>query len=279
MRYALLIALALTQPLNAEEAIPETTRVQPAPAHLPTHRILRTDRGIRVDGRLDEADWQKAPTLDFIMPWSDTARDGAQTTVTRLLWDDDNLYIIYQCVDPYLDSEVKAHDGPVYNEDAVEIFATPNAADVSTYYGYEMNINGTLLDYIAFGGGEEWTPNIQFTWQSEGVKIATTYDGTLNDHSDTDRAPRPGSPALGWTSRTAELHGQKQHSGRATCPGEGLPSGGQARAGHQPAEAGQRGDLHRETSDLRPRYAQPTCVGGAQAVIVPASFTPPNSCD
>ena len=212
MRYALLIALALTQPLNAEEAIPETTRVQPAPAHLPTHRILRTDRGIRVDGRLDEADWQKAPTLDFIMPWSDTARDGAQTTVTRLLWDDDNLYIIYQCVDPYLDSEVKAHDGPVYNEDAVEIFATPNAADVSTYYGYEMNINGTLLDYIAFGGGEEWTPNIQFTWQSEGVKIATTYDGTLNDHSDTDR---------GWILEIAIPHDNFRHLGGQIPPVDG----------------------------------------------------------
>ena len=51
-----------------------------------------------------------------------------------------------------------------------------------------MNINGTLLDYIAFRGGKERTKAIHSSWQSEGVVIATTYDGTLNDHSDTDQS-------------------------------------------------------------------------------------------
>lgn len=50
-----------------------------------------------------------------------------------------------------------------------------------------MNIRGTLLDYIAFGGGKAWTANLHPRWQSEGVKIATTYEGTLNDHTDVDR--------------------------------------------------------------------------------------------
>ena len=110
------------------------------------------------------------------MPWSDLEKEAPQSTTARLLWDDDNLYIIYECVDPYLDAEVTAHDGPVYQEDAVEIFATPNAAVPGNYYGYEMNINGTLLDYIAFDGGKERTKAIHPSWQSEGVVIATTYD-------------------------------------------------------------------------------------------------------
>ena len=214
MRYGLLLCLVgLAPPLEAERvAVPETTRVLPPATILPNYLISRTDAGITIDGHLTENDWQKTQTMDFITPWKDPARDGAQSTVARLLWDDENLYIIYECVDPYLDSEVVAHDGPVYAEDAVEIFATPNSNDVSTYFGYEMNINGTLLDYIAFGGGEEWTPNIFFAWQSEGVQIATSYNGTLNDHTDTDR---------GWILEIAIPLDNFRHIGGRVPPREG----------------------------------------------------------
>jgi len=214
MSYGLLFCLiGLAPPLAAEQAaVPETTRVLPPATALPTYQVLRTDAGIAIDGRLAETDWQKTPPIDFITPWNDTARDGAQSTVARLLWDDDNLYIIYECVDPYLDSEVVAHDGPVYAEDAVEIFATPNPDDVGTYFGYEMNINSALLDYIAFGGGAEWTPNIFFPWQSEGVQIATSYDGTLNDHVDTDR---------GWILEIAIPLDNFRHVGGRIPPRDG----------------------------------------------------------
>ena len=212
MLYGLLIVIAACQSLDAEEAVPETTRVQPAPSELPTYQVFHTDQGIRIDGRLDESDWQHAPPIEFSMPWNNLQRETAQSTIARLLWDAKNLYIIYECTDPYLDSKVTTHDGPVYQEDAVEIFATPNAADLSTYFGYEMNINGALLDYIAFGGGEEWTPNIQFSWQSEGVAIATTYDGILNEHSATDRS---------WILEIAIPHDNFRHLGGQIPPREG----------------------------------------------------------
>ena len=129
-----------------------------------------------------------------------------------MLWDDDNLYIIYECVDPYLHSEVTEHDGAVYQEDAVEIFATPNMEVPGNYYGYEMNINGTLLDYIAFRGGKERTKAIHPSWQSEGVVIATTYDGTLNDHSDTDQS---------WILEISIPHDNFRHLGGQIPPQDG----------------------------------------------------------
>ena len=178
MLYSLLFALVLASSASG----------QARPAELPTYQVLRTDQGIQVDGRLDEADWQHAAPIAFVMPWSDLENEDPQSTTARLLWDDYNLYIIYECVDPYLHAEVTEHDGAVYQEDAVEIFAAPNAAVPGNYYGYEMNINGTLLDYIAFRGGKERTKAIHPSWQSEGVAIATTYDGTLNDHSDIDQS-------------------------------------------------------------------------------------------
>ena len=229
MIYCLLIGFILAFPLGAEQKTPPTsTRVQPPSTELPSYVVLRTDQGIRIDGHSNETDWQLAPTLDFIMPWSDLKKERAQSTVARLLWDDDYLYIVYECVDPYLDAEVENHDGPVYQEDAVEIFATPYAAneDGITYFGYEMNIKGTLLDYIAFGGGDEWTSNIHFPWQSEGVQIATSFDGTLNDHTDVDR---------GWILEIAIPHDNFRHISGQIPPRDGdiWRAGLNRTAGHQ----------------------------------------------
>ena len=208
MLYSLLFALALAGPASAQE----NTRFQAPPDELPTYQVLRTNEGIQVDGRLDEADWQRAAPIDFVMPWSDLEKEEPQSTTARLLWDDDNLYIIYECVDPYLHSEVTEHDGAVYQEDAVEIFATPNMDVPGNYYGYEMNINGTLLDYIAFRGGKERTKAIHPSWQNEGVVIATTYDGTLNDHSDTDQS---------WILEISIPHDNFRHLGGQIPPQNG----------------------------------------------------------
>ncbi len=208
MLYSLLFALALAGPASTQES----TRVQTPPDELPTYQVLRTDQGIQVDGRLDEADWQRAVPIDFVMPWSDLEKEEPQSTTARLLWDDDNLYIIYECVDPYLHSEVTEHDGAVYQEDAVEIFATPNMEVPGNYYGYEMNINGTLLDYVAFRGGKERTKAIHPSWQNEGVVIATTYDGTLNDHSDTDQS---------WILEISIPHDNFRHLGGRIPPQDG----------------------------------------------------------
>lgn len=147
---------------------------------VPTYTIYRTTHTIQVDGRIDEPDWEQAPSVRFCFPWDEVQEEGMQETVARMLWDDTRLYIIYECDDPYLDSQVTEHDGPVYDEDAVEVFLTPNPDDLGSYYGFEMNIKGTVLDYIAGGAGN--------AWQGEDVLIATTFDGTLNDHADVDRS-------------------------------------------------------------------------------------------
>jgi len=186
-------------------------RVQPAPAEVPTYTVQRVAQGLVVDGKADEADWQQAAPMHLIFPWNDVERDAVQHTVAKMLWDANNLYIVFLCDDPYINAELVAHDSPTYNEDAVEIFATPNSDDVSKYYGYEMNVRGTLLDYITF-----WRDGTRMSggrgWQSEGVQIATTIDGTLNDDSDIDK---------GWIFEMAIPHDNFRHLGGRIPPQDG----------------------------------------------------------
>ena len=203
MLYSLLFALALAGPASTQES----TRFQALPDELPTYQVLRTNEGIQVDGRLDEADWQHAAPIAFVMPWSDLEKEEPQSTTARLLWDDDNLYIIYECVDPYLHSEVTEHDGAVYQEDAVEIFATPNMEVPGNYYGYEMNINGTLLDYIAFRGGKERTKAIHHPGRTKASSLPrpTTAPSTTTrtpTKAGSSKSPSPTTTSATWVAKS-----------------------------------------------------------------------------
>ncbi|MDA0337876.1 MAG: carbohydrate-binding family 9-like protein [bacterium] len=163
-------------------------RVQEQPATVPETVIARATSAIVVDGQGNDDAWKKATKIPFIFPWNDVTKETPQSTMARMLYDDQALYLLYECVDPYLHAEVTEKDGPVWEEDAVEIFVTPNPADITAYFGYEMNANGTFLDYMAFEGGEHSTKSIQFAWESEGMQLQTSWVGTLNDHSDVDKS-------------------------------------------------------------------------------------------
>ena len=74
-----------------------------------------------------------------------------------------------------------------------------------------MNVLGTLLDYVTF-----WRDGERLSggsgWQSEGVRIATTIDGTLNDDSDRDS---------GWTLEIAIPFDNFRHLGGRIPPRAG----------------------------------------------------------
>lgn len=206
-RRAALLFLALPFCASAERTLDD-----PSLDSLPETIIARATSPITIDGKANDAAWSAAEPVEFVLPWTDLETEAAQSTTARMLWDDKALYILYECVDPYLDAEVTEHDGPVWEEDAVEIFVTPNPDDVTAYFGYEMNATGVFLDYLAFNGGEKRTENIHFEWQSEGVQIATTYDGTLNDHDDKDK---------GWVLEVAIPFDNFRHLGGRIPPQPG----------------------------------------------------------
>ncbi len=205
---AALLALA-GLPLWAGDDLPG--RVLPPPSELPSYTIERVSSGITVDGRADEEDWQAAAPIELIVPWLHDAAEPVQETEVRMLWSATDLFIVYKCADPYIGAEIRDHDGATYLEDTVEIFATPNPDHVFNYYGYEMNVLETLLDYVTF-----WRDGQRLTggagWQSEGVRIATTIDGTLNDHSDRD---------TGWVLEIAIPFDNFRHLGGRIPPQDG----------------------------------------------------------
>ena len=101
-----------------------------------------------------------------------------------MLWDDEFLYVSYECQDAHISAVNTERDSPVYKDDCVELFTAPNPERPVDYFNIEMNVNRAILDrHHPNGPGKPQVPN----WNAAGIRIATSVDGTLNDDSDTDR--------------------------------------------------------------------------------------------
>ena len=146
---------------------------------LPTYTIKRATGKIVIDGVLKERDWKAAKSVgDFVFPWWKEGKK--EQTIAKLLWDDENLYVAFQCEDAHIWAVHTQRDDPVSRDDCAEVFFAPDPSDVRTYFNFEFNVLGTLLDRAPYN-------NRSSKWNAEGLQVACVIDGTLNDDSDEDR--------------------------------------------------------------------------------------------
>lgn len=153
----------------------------------PVYDCHKTEGKIKIDGKLNEKDWQKAvPSGEF----RDIRGEGwpapAMPTTMKMLYDDDYLYIGGTITESNITGSLTERDAIIYRDNDFEVFIDPYG-DGKFYYEFECNAKGTLMDllmdkpYINNG-------NYLLNWDCSGVKLAVSLDGTLNKPSDTDKA-------------------------------------------------------------------------------------------
>jgi len=155
---------------------------------VPTICALKTSMPPQIDGIIDPV-WTSAPVYGtFFLP--DGSTPEAKTTI-RLLYDDDNFYIFYECDEPLmdkLDSKVYPHDGPVWTGDSVDFFLIPFPGPQPIAYHFIANPAGSTYDEkILYPRKEDnkwnaswkaagivdlkkWTVEISIPWSDLGVK-------------------------------------------------------------------------------------------------------------
>ena len=138
---------------------------------LPRYDVHRAPSPVVVDAKLDEPAWQKAsPIGSFPFNWWTS---GAKApTMARMLWDDTNLYVGYNSHDKHISAKVTERHDPVSLDDCVEIYLSPNPDKPRNDYGFEMNVIGTMLNFIR---ADWWTGGTR--WEPEGVQLRTSYYG------------------------------------------------------------------------------------------------------
>jgi hypothetical protein len=170
MRKLILVMLAVAGVLGGQNR---------DPGPVPRYVVHRARAAIAVDGKLDDAAWKNAATVELRFPWE--RQTGAkQKTTVRLLWNDEFLFAGYDCEDADIVAHYTERDDPTYKDDAVELFLNPDPAQ-EWYYGMEMNARAVLYDYF-YAFPRMLLKRVNFN----GVKIATHIRGTLNVTGDKD---------------------------------------------------------------------------------------------
>ena len=149
----------------------------------PIYTCYRAAGPISVDGRLDEPSWQAAEPIHLVRTEAGTA--PRFPTVARMLWDDRFFYVGFECIDPDIWGTVTEHDGPMYEEEVVEVFIDANGDGIS-YAEFEVNpLNVTLDVFLLNRNGRRQS---LFDWESPEWLHAVTVDGHLNQRDKADRS-------------------------------------------------------------------------------------------
>ena len=164
-----------------------------APSHVtvnpnPTSFECRwTDTPITIDGRADEEAWKHAQTIDnFALTWKQgNARKPREATRAKLLWDREYLYYYAEMDDHDLFAKVTEHNGPIWTDDAFELFFKPDDHKPG-YYEFEVNpLNATMELFLPSRDSGGW---VKYKGQAQiAMKTAVQIHGTLNQRSDQDK--------------------------------------------------------------------------------------------
>lgn len=126
--------------------------------------------------------------FDMEQPWKTAAGctplrlrsaiDGAAprlpTSVT-LYYDDDYLSILFSGADDAICATWLEHDAPLYEEDVVEVFLSPDSP--TEYFEIEVNPLATLFDArVVSPDGERQTMRVDRGWTCEGLVAAVRVE-------------------------------------------------------------------------------------------------------
>ena len=151
-----------------------------------SYDCFRTEGKMRIDGRLDEAAWQRAvPTAPFVDIRGEGYPEPVKKTSVRMLWDDRNLYIGAELEEDDIVARLTQRDTIIYHDNDFEVFIDPDG-DGQHYFEIENNARGVVFDLMLDkpyrSGGSFFIP-----WNCEGLQLAVHCDGTLNKSKDKDR--------------------------------------------------------------------------------------------
>ncbi|MBZ5620851.1 MAG: carbohydrate-binding family 9-like protein [Acidobacteriia bacterium] len=157
-------------------------------ADLPPKRYncVRTGSPIRVDGKLDDAAWRKAPWTDWFIDIRGTSQPKPRfRTRVKMLWDDNFFYVAAELTEPDVWATLTGHDSVIFRDNDFEVFLNPTG-DTRNYFEFEINALNTGWDlflprpYRQGGKADN-------SWEIPGLLTAISIAGTLNNPQDRDR--------------------------------------------------------------------------------------------
>ena len=156
-------------------------------------KVSRTSDKMIIDGKATEDAWKNTELRTFGNFYRINKPSDRQNTSFRMLWDEDNLYVLFECEDQYITARETRRDGEPYFDDCAEIFLIPSPEALDVHIGFELNLYKASNDFVFFTDFDKGEWAIMRSFDPE-FQVEVSVDGSINDHSDIDR---------GWTMEMA----------------------------------------------------------------------------
>ncbi len=131
-------------------------------------RPLRTGSPPAIDGRLQDAVWREAPSVELIKTFiPDFGREASERTIAFMAYDAENLYFAFKCYDREPD-KIKAAlaDRDTIRSDDFICINLDSFNDRQSLYAFYVNPLGIQTDSRFASGNEDFS--VDFVWSSAG---------------------------------------------------------------------------------------------------------------
>ncbi|TKG93781.1 carbohydrate-binding family 9-like protein [Puteibacter caeruleilacunae] len=146
----------------------------------------KTAGEMNIDGKIDEASWDKATWTDYFVDIEGDAKPKPRfKTRAKMLWDDNYLYIAAKLEEPHIWGNLTDRDAVIFYDNDFEVFIDPDG-DTHGYYEFEMNALNTVWDLLLIRPYRQ-AEAVLDSWNYNGMKSGVHIEGTLNDGSDEDK--------------------------------------------------------------------------------------------
>lgn len=108
------------------------------------YNVARLGEPMKIDAIWDKPQWKNIQAIE-ITNYMGTIPGFKPLAQAKMMYDADNLYVIFHVKDRYVRCITKEINGPVWEDGAVEFFFAPDIKQPLLYFNLETNCGGTPL--------------------------------------------------------------------------------------------------------------------------------------
>lgn len=121
---------------------------QTKPADDKKYKVSKLKGALKINADWNKAQWKKIETIK-IENYMGAIPPFKPTVEAKMMYDNDNVYVIFQVKDRFVRSLVQEYNGNVSGDSCVEFFFAPDTNLPLSYFNLEINAGGTpLIFYI-----------------------------------------------------------------------------------------------------------------------------------
>ncbi|HUT63331.1 MAG TPA: carbohydrate-binding family 9-like protein [Anaerolineae bacterium] len=140
----------------------------------PAYTAVKISEPPVIDGILTENCWKDAEAGTLVLSSNGTKPE--YSTTVRTVWDDNNLYVGFECQDPDAASTVTNRDGLISSQEYVSVCIDANADSLS-YVMIEVAPTGVVFDAFVLSRDNGQSNKVLTCWDCEGLRVSVVVYG------------------------------------------------------------------------------------------------------